>query len=163
MYVPTHQRPSSPKLCPPLIFRTSICIFISSICIFHIDGWSAMMFFHALVKGFILFGVFKMLELLKFAKKYPVADGGSFPIIDVCQATYYSPSSTAWSASSSQGYHSSTLVQARGPNRFQSVSTSTDQPPIQSKNGPAACSPGSNTSPQAKAGRKRNYSRNSSV
>jgi hypothetical protein len=122
-----------------------------------------MMFFHALVKGFILFGVFKMLELLKFAKKYPVADGGSFPIIDVCQATYYSPSSTAWSASSSQGYHSSTLVQARGPNRFQSVSTSTDQPPIQSKNGPAACSPGSNTSPQAKAGRKRNYSRNSSV
>jgi hypothetical protein len=101
-----------------------------------------------------------MLELLKFAKKYPVTDGGSRPIIDVRQATYFSPSSTAWSASSSQGYHSSTLVQARGPNRFQSVSTSTDRPLIHSKNGPATCSPGSNTSPQAKAGRKRNYSCN---
>jgi hypothetical protein len=102
-----------------------------------------------------------MLELLKFAKKYPVTDGGSRPIIDVRQATYFSPSSTARSASSSQGYHSLTLVQARGPYRFQSVSTSTDRPPIQSKNVPAACSPGSNTSPQAKAGRKRNYSCNS--
>jgi hypothetical protein len=103
-----------------------------------------------------------MLELLKFAKKYPVTDGRSRPrIIDVRQATYFSPSSTARSVSSSQGYHSSTL-QARGPNRFESVA-STDRPPIQSKNGPAAaCSPGSNTSPQAKAGRrKRNYSRNS--
>jgi hypothetical protein len=102
-----------------------------------------------------------MLELLKFAKKYPVTDGGSRPIIDVCQVTYFSPSSTARSASSSQAYHSSTLVQARGPNRFQSVSTSTDRPPIQFQNGPAACSPGSNTSPQVKAGRKSNYSCNS--
>jgi hypothetical protein len=110
-------------------------------------------------KSFHFCFVFKMLELLKFAKKYPITDGGSHPIIDVRQTTYFSPSSTAQSASSSQGYHSLKLVQARGPNRFQSVSTSTDQPPIQSKNGP--CSPGSNTSPQAKAGRKRNYSCNS--
>jgi hypothetical protein len=102
-----------------------------------------------------------MLELLKFAKKYPVTDGGSRPIIDVRQATYFLPSSTVRSASSSQGCHSSTLVQARGPNCFQSVSTSTDRPPIQSKNGPDACSPGYNTSPQEIAGRKRNYSCNS--
>jgi hypothetical protein len=112
---------------------------------FHVDGWSAMMFFHALVKVFIFVWCFKMLELLKFAKKYPVTDGGSCPIIDVRQATYFSPSSTARSASSSQGYPSLTLVQACGPNYFQSVSTSTDRPPIQSKNGPAACLPGSNT------------------
>jgi hypothetical protein len=71
--------------------------------------------------------------MLKFAKKYPVADGGSRPIIDVRQATYFSPSSTARSTSSSEGYHSSTLMQACGPNHLQYVSTSTDPPPTSEK------------------------------
>jgi hypothetical protein len=120
-----------------------------------------MTFFHKIVEVFICVWFFKMLELLKFAKKYPVTDGRSRPIIDVRQATYFSPSSTAWWVSSSQGYYSLTL-QADGPNCFQPV-TSADQPPIQSKNGPAACSSGSDTTPRAKAGRKHNYSHNSVV
>jgi hypothetical protein len=76
---------------------------------FYFDG-SAMMFFHVLVKVLLLFCVFKMLELLKFAKKYPISDVPSCPIIYIGQATYFSPSSSsAHYFSSSQGYHSSTL------------------------------------------------------
>jgi hypothetical protein len=70
--------------------------------------------------SFFVFGFLRILELLKFAKRYHITDSTSRPSIDVGQASYFSPASTATRYVSSQGYHSLT-PQACGSNRFQSV------------------------------------------
>lgn len=82
--MPTLQRRSPPKCCPPRIFWTSICILfilhqhdalgqIGQILHFTLAGppWC---FPIRLYKFSFLFGFLRMLDLLKFAKRYPITD-----------------------------------------------------------------------------------------
>jgi hypothetical protein len=80
----------------------------------------------------------RMLELLKFAERYPIMDSPSCSNIKVGQASYFSPASTAPYVSS-QGYPSS-KPQAHGWDGFQSV-RSTDQSLIQYKKVPTESLP----------------------